>query len=146
MLIKILLIAAFLLAAVIVFRHRQRVEMRAGTRIGALVLFGLAVASIIDPDLTQVAAHEVGVGRGTDLVLYALVVMFTLTSLGFYFRSRESDRRLLELARVVAINQAVMTGGMPGAAEAGSGQERAGAAAIGQATAAEVRPRPAPPA
>ena len=29
-------------------------------------------------------------------MLYALVVMFTLTSLGFYFRSRESDRRLLE--------------------------------------------------
>lgn len=112
--IKIVLILSFVIVLIGVFRHRQRVELRAGSRIVALILFGLAVASVVDPDLTQQAARALGVSRGTDLILYLLVVVFILTSLGLYFRFREADRKLLELARVVAINQAVQQGGLPG--------------------------------
>ena len=114
--IKIVLIASSLAVLVAVFRHRQRVELRAGSRLLALVLGALAVASIADPDIPQRAASAVGVTRGTDLILYVLVVVFVLTSLGLYFRVRESDRRLQDLARTIAINQAVLDGGAPGGA------------------------------
>lgn len=112
--IKIVLIFSFLGVLVTVFRHRRRVELRAGSRIAALVLSAIAVVSIADPDIPQAVAEDLGVGRGTDLILYLLVVVFVLTSLGLYFRLREADRRLFDLARAVAINQAVQAEGPPG--------------------------------
>jgi hypothetical protein len=105
--VKIPLILCAVLVLVTLFRNRQRVELRAGSRILALVLAGLAIASIADPDIPQRTAELLGVGRGTDLLLYILVVVFTLTSLGLYFRIRESDQRVRKLARALAIERAL---------------------------------------
>ena len=88
------------------FRHRGRVELRAGARVLAFVLFASAVVSIIDPDVPQWAAETVGVARGTDLLLYLLVVVYVLTTLGLYFRVREGDQRLRRLARDMALERA----------------------------------------
>jgi hypothetical protein len=46
------------------------------------------------------------VGRGTDLVLYALVVAFMAGMFSFYQRFRVVDRRYTELARTVALREA----------------------------------------
>jgi len=108
--IKIPLVVVALLLLVVLFRNRQRVELRAGTRLAAIGLVALAVASIIYPDLTQDAAQFLGVTRGTDLLLYILVVVFVFTTLGLYFRLRETDQRLLRLARALAIDVAVREG------------------------------------
>jgi hypothetical protein len=56
-------------------------------------------------DLTRVA-HLVGVGRGADLVLYALVVAFTFSVVNFYLRQRELKQRITQLARAVALREA----------------------------------------
>ena len=101
--IKVLLIASFVVLLVVMFRHRHRVALRAGSRIGAIGLFVAAVASIADPDIPQTVAQEVGVGRGTDLILYLLVVVFALTTMGLYFRLRETDHRVVQLGRALAI-------------------------------------------
>ena len=104
--VKIPLVIAAVLVLVFLFRHRGRVELRAGARVLAFVLFALAVVSIIDPNVPQWAAETVGVARGTDLLLYLLVVVFVLTTLGLYFRVRESDQRLRRLVRDVALERA----------------------------------------
>jgi hypothetical protein len=139
--IKIILILSFLAVLVGAFRNRQRVELRAGSRLGGLALCLIAMVSIVDPDIPQRTAEKLGVTRGTDLILYMLVVIFVLTSLGLYFRSRESDRRLLELARAVAINFAVQSDGPPGAhtPKAGSRQEAGDSA---DPTVGSVREKP----
>ena len=105
--IKVLLIASALLVLVVLFRHRNRVLLRAGTRVAAVVLFLLAVVSIANPDIPQEVAQRVGVVRGTDLLLYLLVVVFTLTTLGLFFRLRETDYRVHQLARALAIQEAL---------------------------------------
>ena len=120
--IKIPLVVLTLLVLVTLFRNRARVEMRAGTRVAALVMFGVAVASIIDPDLTQRAAELVGVTRGADLLLYVLVVVFAFTSLGLYFRLREADLRLRRLARAIAIDMALRDGEPGDHVEPGEGR------------------------
>jgi small membrane protein len=56
-------------------------------------------------DLTAIAKF-LGVGRGTDLVLYALVVAFMAGMFSMYQRFRVVDRRYTELARTVAIREA----------------------------------------
>jgi len=104
--IKIPLVVSAVLVLVFLFRHRGRVGLRAGARVVAFALFAVAVVSIIVPDLPQWAAEAVGVARGTDLLLYLLVVVYVLTTLGLYFRVREGDQRLRRLARDIALERA----------------------------------------
>ena len=104
--VKFLLVVAAVAALVVLFRHRSRVELRAGARVLAFFLFLVAIVSIIFPSVTQIAAEAVGVARGTDLLLYGLVVVYVLTTLGLYFRVREGDQRLLRLAREMALERA----------------------------------------
>ena len=47
--VKIPLVLAAVGVLVFLFRHRGRVEMRAGVRVLAFVLFAIAVVSIISP-------------------------------------------------------------------------------------------------
>ncbi|MDU0312712.1 DUF2304 domain-containing protein [Phycicoccus sp. M110.8] len=109
--VKVPLILFAVLALVALFRNRDRVELRAGSRVVAIVLAAAAVASIADPGIPQRVAEALGVGRGTDLLLYVLVVVFTLTSLGLYFRIKESDARVRKLARALAIERALREDG-----------------------------------
>ncbi|MEO7130605.1 MAG: DUF2304 domain-containing protein [Dermatophilaceae bacterium] len=112
--IKIPLVIAAVLILVMVFRNRQRVELRAGSRLLVLILAVVAVLSIIDPDIPQAIANFLGVTRGTDLLLYALIVVFVLTTLGLYFRLSETDQHLRSLVRAVAIEEALRRDGDPG--------------------------------
>ena len=112
--IKVPLVIAAVVILVMVFRHRVRVELRAGSRVLVLVLAALAVASIIDTDIPQAMANLLGVARGTDLLLYVLIVVFVLTTLGLYFRLRDTDQQLRRLVRSLAIEKALRTGGPPG--------------------------------
>ena len=91
---------------VLFFPPPGRGGARAGARVLALALFVVAVISIIVPDIPQTAAETVGVARGTDLLLYLLVVVYVLTTLGLYFRVREGDQRLRRLAREMALERA----------------------------------------
>ena len=111
--IKIPLVIAAVMILVMVFRHRQRVELRAGSRVLVLVLAAIAVVSIIDPDIPQALANLLGVARGTDLMLYLLIVVFVLTTLGLYFRLRDTDQHLRRLVRSIAIDEAIRTDGPP---------------------------------
>lgn len=113
--IKPLLIICFVVLLVAVFRHRSRAGLRAGSRVVAVGLVFAAVVAIMDPDIPQHLAELVGVARGTDLILYGLVVVFAVSSLALYFQQRESDVRLQMLARRVALSDAVSESGPPGA-------------------------------
>ena len=110
--IKIVLILA-IVVMFWAFRNRSRVGLRAGARVAIIVLAVLAAVSIIQPSVAQWAAELVGVTRGTDLLLYLLVMVFAATSMGFYFRFRELERRLADLRRAQAIRDAVSVQGMP---------------------------------
>lgn len=113
--IKIVLVLAVLLIVVLAFRNRRSVGIRAGARVLVIALAALAIASIVNTDIPQAVANHLGVARGTDLILYLLVLAFALTSTGLYFRCRELDQRLTTIVRVNAIRDAILSDGMPGA-------------------------------
>ena len=112
--IKFILIACFIAVLLWAFRNRARVGMRASARFGAVGLTVLAVISIADPDILTRIANHVGVGRGTDLLLYVFIVVFVVCGVGMYFKLRDQDRRLVEVVRAVAIRDAVLAQGIPG--------------------------------
>jgi hypothetical protein len=106
MVIQVLLVLAVLLILFVFVRSSNAVYVQASKRV-ALVLFAVVnVYAVMRPDDLSALAQLVGVGRGTDLVLYALVVAFMAGMFSFYQRFRVVDRRYTELARTVALREA----------------------------------------
>ena len=68
-----------------------------------IALLALMIIGVIYPDLVSVVASWVGVGRGTDLLLYILFVVFLFYVLGQYVRSQDDRDKTVRLARKVAI-------------------------------------------
>jgi hypothetical protein len=112
-LIKFILVIAVVAVALLAFRNRYDVGIRAGARLAALALAAFAIASIIDTAIPQALANAMGVTRGTDLVLYTLVVVFAMTATGLYLRTREIERTVALIVRSAAIRDSVLVWGMP---------------------------------
>jgi hypothetical protein len=106
MLIKLLLILAVVALLAYSVRGRPGVRLQAGKRIGLVLFAAVNVVAVLRPDDVSDLAHALGVGRGTDLVLYGLVIAFFLGTLSTYMRFKVVDRRFTELARVLAIREA----------------------------------------
>ena len=103
MLIKIILIAAVLIAAYFLVRSTANAKNVALRRLLLLLFALIAVISIIFPDITGIVASWVGVGRGTDLLLYMLVIAFLGYAVVNYRRMNILEGRLTDLARELTI-------------------------------------------
>lgn len=75
-------------------------------RLGLLVFAGFAVWSILSPGVWTTLAHAVGIGRGTDLILYGLVLAFFGFVVTSFKRFRDTETRYTRLARRIAIDEA----------------------------------------
>ena len=64
------------------------------------------VYAVLRPDDTTVVAHWFGVHRGTDLMLYALIMAFSFTTLSTYMRFKDLELRYARLARAIALEGA----------------------------------------
>jgi hypothetical protein len=103
MIIKLLLVTAVAGAAVFAMRSQATSTNLAVKRAGSL-LFGLvATLSVLFPDAVTWAAKLVGVHRGTDLVLYVLVVCFLFVTIGLHQRLHVLEMRLTQLTRELAL-------------------------------------------
>lgn len=113
MLIQFLLILAALVLFTFFLRQSHTARLQAFKRIGFLVFCVFAVLAVLRPGLMTWLANRVGVGRGTDLLLYMLVVVFAFFSLNTYLRFKDTERRLTKLARAMAIRDAVAPAPLP---------------------------------
>lgn len=103
MTIRILLIAAVLWLALLALRTTPSSRGLAVRRV-AMILFTFAwVAAVLSPDSLTTIAQAIGVGRGTDLLLYVLVVAVALGAIGIYKRFLQMDQRIVDLTRELAI-------------------------------------------
>lgn len=103
--ILLLLITGGLLALFI--RNWQDVEVRAVKRLAFLAFIALNVVAVVYPGLVNWVAHRLGVGRGADLVLYLLVGAFIFVSVNTYFRFKVQEGRFTDLARSIAVRDAL---------------------------------------
>ncbi len=106
MLIQFLLIAAVALLLVFFLRSHGTSRTRAGAKIAFVLFLVFGVLAVLYPDATTAVAHAVQVGRGTDLLLYLLVVAFAFTVINTYLRFREWELRQARLARALALRDA----------------------------------------
>jgi hypothetical protein len=69
-----------------------------------LVLFVLGAAvSVFFPQVLTWLANLVGIGRGTDLLLYILVIVFLGVAATTYRRFRQMETQITELSRRLAL-------------------------------------------
>jgi hypothetical protein len=101
--IKTLLVAGLLVAAVYTVRGRRTALHTLVRRAFVIGFFASGVIVVLFPSLLTEVANAVGVGRGTDLLLYLLCIAYTFTTIAFYRRFRELEDRYVELARGIAL-------------------------------------------
>jgi hypothetical protein len=75
-------------------------------RLAMLALAALGVFFIAFPERTTDVAHLLGVGRGTDLLLYLAIVTGAFAVMVLYARLRRLERQLTDIAREGAIRDA----------------------------------------
>jgi small membrane protein len=104
--IQLLLIFSIMALLVYLLRSRRSAQSRAWVKVGYVVFVFAAVYAVLRPNDTTVVAHWVGVARGTDLMLYALIMAFSFTTLSTYLRFKDLELRYARLARAIAIEGA----------------------------------------
>ena len=109
--IQIVLLAAMVALVWYFVSNRRKARAKAGVKLGFLLFLAACVWAIVRPDDLTVVANWVGVSRGTDLLLYMLVLAFVFTTVSSYIRFREQELRYARLARAVALQTAVVPGG-----------------------------------
>jgi small membrane protein len=105
-----LLITSIFALVLWLVRSRRSAQTQAWVKVG-FVLFVLAgVYAVLRPNDTTVVAHWLGVARGTDLMLYALIIAFSFSTLSTYLRFKDLELRYARLARAIALDGAQTPG------------------------------------
>jgi small membrane protein len=104
--IQVLLIASIIALLVYLLRSRRSAQSRAWVKVGYVAFVLTGIYAVLRPNDTTVVAHWVGVDRGTDLMLYGLIIAFVFTTLSAYMRFKDLELRYARLARAVALEGA----------------------------------------
>ena len=72
----------------------------------AVLLFITAMVAILVPDLTTWVANALGVGRGTDLLIYLFVLAVVFTFIVVNARIMRLEDHITELVRELALSRA----------------------------------------
>ena len=103
--VQIVLVLAVVVVSLALMRGGSNARHLAIRRI-MLVIFALVAAfSIFFPELLTMLARSLGIGRGTDLVLYGLIVSFLVFMATTYQRFRHMETTLTQLSRRIAIDE-----------------------------------------
>ncbi|UFU07532.1 DUF2304 domain-containing protein [Ruania halotolerans] len=103
--IQLVLLIGVAIVTVLLTRSTADARHQAIRRV-LLVIFAIVTASaILYPTWLSRLAAVLGVGRGTDLLLYGLVIAFLSFIATSYRRMKQLDRRITELTRTIALTQ-----------------------------------------
>lgn len=111
--VQFLLIGAFCFLFFVAIRSRTAHGVSASKKLLFLLFMLVVVVAVLSPGLVTEAANLVGVGRGTDLVLYLLCVTFGFYVVNDYLRGQDNRNQLHRLARRIAVVEALERYGVP---------------------------------
>ena len=106
LIVQVLLLIAILAVLLILVRRGHTVRGRAFKRLAFVGFLVATVYAILRPGDVTWVANRIGVGRGTDLLLYCLAMAFFAWAVNTYVRFRNLEARFAELVRAVALQNA----------------------------------------
>lgn len=92
--------------AIATFRSGLRGLVRKRIAVFWLLVWSGGAVALLYPQSTAIVARALGIGRGTDLVLYFSVIAMLAGFFYTYGRFRRMDRQLTQLVRALAIENA----------------------------------------
>ncbi|WP_298251547.1 DUF2304 domain-containing protein [uncultured Arthrobacter sp.] len=104
--VQIVLVVAVILFSLVLIRGGSNAKHMAVRRLMVLLFAVAAVLSIFFPEILTQLARVVGVGRGTDLMLYAFIVSFLVYISTTHQRFRQTEGILTKLSRRIALDEA----------------------------------------
>ena len=122
--IQVVLISAVAVIGWLIYRVPGGSRHQAARRLVTLAFVAFAVVSIATPSLMTRLANILGVGRGADLLLYAMAVAFLAQMLSAFRRNAALERQVTRLARRIALMEAP-----DGEAAVSAGERPAGSSA-----------------
>lgn len=106
LIIKIVLIAAFALLAVVLVLPMRGARNQAIRSLAVVAFLVFTVLAITFPETVNTLANIVGVGRGTDLILYILAVFVIAHVIASSRKNRGLERQITQIVRKMAIDSA----------------------------------------
>ena len=103
--VQIVLVLAVIVVSLALMRGGSNARHLAIRRIILVIFAVVAALSIFFPELLTMLARSLGIGRGTDLVLYGLIVSFMVFMATTYQRFRHMETTLTQLSRRIAIDE-----------------------------------------
>jgi hypothetical protein len=104
--VQIVLVLVVVFFSLMLVRGGSNAKHMAVRRIMVMLFAISAVLSIFFPTLLSQLARLVGVGRGTDLMLYAFIVSFLVYMSTTHQRFRQTETTLTKLSRRIALDEA----------------------------------------
>ncbi|WP_243063519.1 DUF2304 domain-containing protein [Humibacter sp. RRB41] len=104
--IKIILVLGIIVIGVLLARPASGDRHLALRRLFMVFLVAVAIVAVLLPDWLTWLAHLIGVGRGTDLLLYVLVIAFLVFVSTTFRRNVVLDRKIALLTRAVTLAEA----------------------------------------
>ena len=95
------LVALLFVRSIILLRRANR---RRAAVIWAILWLAAGI-TILRPGTTLLVAHLLGIGRGTDLVLYFFVIAFLMAAFYFYNRMLKLEAALTAIVRHTALRE-----------------------------------------
>ena len=99
MLIQYILIFIIVLAFITTWRRVVQNVIRVSEAIGWSIVWIGAGIVILQPDVSTRLANLLGVGRGSDLVVYASVVALFLLVFKLFLKHESLERKLTDIVR-----------------------------------------------
>jgi hypothetical protein len=103
---QVILLAVFVLFGL----YALRVRSIRSDRIILLALMLAGVVLVLDPGLSTWVANRIGIGRGTDLIMYLFILFSLFRFVGISAETKRTQRQLTLLVRELAI-MAARSGG-----------------------------------
>ena len=75
-------------------------------RVSFVAIFGLGIVFVLFPDLTNKLAKWLGVGRGADLLLYLITIIFYFSFIILYNKIKKNAQIQTDIVRGIAIQNA----------------------------------------
>lgn len=84
-------------------KSRKIYLTKALTRVGFLLASLVFSIMIFSPNLLLYIAHKLGVGRGTDLLVYTLSMCFFISIVLVFTKVKEIESKLTKITREIAL-------------------------------------------
>ena len=103
MVIQLILISSVLSLGVFFLKNRETMRTRAIIKLLLGIFIVFSTITILNPEILNRIANKMGVGRGTDLLLYMLFVAYVFSFFFMYLDLKKISNTKTKLARKIAL-------------------------------------------